>query len=159
MEKSEALLRAIGWEGPAMVEYRHDPATGRYRLMEINGRFWGSIPLAYHCRAHFAWEQVRCFGLGQESDQTARPFIRRRARFVIPDAKHLVAVLRDKSIPTFRRLGFAARFFADFLDPRVRYYVWSWCDPIPMLGDLAGVFRRKRPDTASSLPQPRARSA
>ena len=29
MERSAALLAAIGWEGPAMVEYRHDPKTGK----------------------------------------------------------------------------------------------------------------------------------
>lgn len=42
--QSVALLRAIGWEGVAMVEYRFDPATGTAVLMEINGRFWGSYP-------------------------------------------------------------------------------------------------------------------
>ncbi len=144
MEKSEALLRAIGWQGPAMVEYRHDPATGRYRLMEINGRFWGSIPLAHHCGAHFAWEQLRSEALGQQAVVTARPFKNRRARYAIPDAKHLAAILKDSSIPRARRMRFAVRFFADFLDPRVRYYVWSWCDPLPMLADLAGIRRRRR---------------
>jgi predicted ATP-grasp superfamily ATP-dependent carboligase len=147
MDKSEALLRAIGWQGPAMVEYRHDPATGRYRLMEINGRFWGSIPLAYHCGAHFAWEQVRCFALDGTAGETARPWRKRRARYAIPDAKHLMAVLRDGSLPIMRRLAFGLRFFADFLDPRVRYYVWSWRDPKPMLADLAGI-RRRRKDNA-----------
>jgi predicted ATP-grasp superfamily ATP-dependent carboligase len=147
MDKSEALLRAIGWQGPAMVEYRHDPATGRYRLMEINGRFWGSIPLAYHCGAHFAWEQVRCFALDGTAGETVRPWRKRRARYSIPDAKHLMAVLRDGSLPITRRIGFALRFFADFLDPRVRYYVWSWRDPKPMLADLAGI-RRRRKDNA-----------
>ncbi|MCB2064288.1 MAG: carboxylate--amine ligase [Novosphingobium sp.] len=143
MEKSETLLKEIGWQGPAMVEYRHDPATGRYKLMEINGRFWGSIPLAYHCGAHFAWEQVRLQALGWSAEATARPWRNRRARYAIPDAKHLVAVLRDGSPPILRRIGFAIRFFADFLDPRVRYYVWSWRDPMPMLADLAGAVRRK----------------
>ena len=37
------LLREIGWEGVAMVELRHDPATGRAALMEVNGRYWGSL--------------------------------------------------------------------------------------------------------------------
>lgn len=144
MEKSEALLRAIGWQGPAMVEYRHDPASGRYKLMEINGRFWGSIPLAYHCGAHFAWEQVRIEALNQSATETRMPWRNRRARYAIPDAKHLVAVLRDGSLPILRRIGFAVRFFADFLDPRVRYYVWSWRDPMPMFADLAGIRKRKR---------------
>jgi len=147
MEKSEQLLRAIGWQGPAMVEYRHDPATGRHKLMEINGRFWGSIALAYHCGAHFAWEQVRCEALGRSETGTFRPYRNRRARYAIPDAKHLVAVLRDGSLPLPRRIGFALRFFADFLDPRVRYYVWSWRDPMPMLADLAGI-RKRRKDSA-----------
>ncbi len=143
MEKSEELLSAIGWQGPAMVEYRHDPASGRYKLMEINGRFWGSIPLAYHCGAHFAWEQVRIEALGQDTGPTAKPWRRCRARYAIPDAKHLVAVLRDGSLPILRRIGFGLRFFADFLDPKVRYYVWSWRDPRPMLADLAGIRKRR----------------
>ncbi len=112
--------------------------------MEINGRFWGSIPLAHHCGAHFAWEQLRSEALGQQTVVTARPFKNRRARYAIPDAKHLAAILKDSSIPRARRMRFAFRFFADFLDPRVRYYVWSWCDPLPMLADLAGIRRRRR---------------
>ncbi len=143
MEKSEELLRAIGWQGPAMVEYRYDRSSGRYRLMEINGRFWGSIPLAYHCDAHFAWEQVRIEALGQGAGPAAGPWRNRRARYTIPDAKHLVAVLRDGSLPILGRIGFGLRFFADFLDPRVRYYVWSWRDPKPMFADLAGIRKRR----------------
>lgn len=30
-----------------MVEYRHDPKTGKYWLMEVNGRFWGACRLRY----------------------------------------------------------------------------------------------------------------
>ncbi len=148
MEKSEALLQAIGWQGPAMVEYRHDPASGRCKLMEINGRFWGSIPLAYHCGAHFAWEQLRCEALGRDSTGTFRPWRKRRARYAIPDAKHFAKVLADSTIPLTRRIGFGLRFLADFIDPRVRYYVWSWQDPLPMLADLAGIFSRRRKDSA-----------
>ncbi|GGC40183.1 hypothetical protein GCM10011371_29430 [Novosphingobium marinum] len=141
MERSERLLRRIGWEGPAMVEYRFDPATGRYWLMEINGRFWGSMPLAYHCGAHFAWEAWRC---GVEGKDAAPHQIRqRRARYVIPDAKHLLAVLRDGKLPVLRRLAFGLRFVADFLDPRMRYYVWSLRDPGPFFGDLIGIVRKR----------------
>src|SRR5690242_13512806 len=48
-EQSIGLLKNIGWDGLAMVEYRHDPATKRSVLMEVNGRFWGSYPLAMQC--------------------------------------------------------------------------------------------------------------
>ncbi|MCW1429426.1 carboxylate--amine ligase [Novosphingobium sp. JCM 18896] len=141
MALSEALLREIGWQGPAMVEYRHDPATGTYWLMEINGRFWGSIPLAYHAGAHFAWETYRCRMLG-ERDVTAPRLKSRRARYVIPDSKHIVAILRDSSLPLGRRLRAAVAFVTDFADPRVRYYVWSWRDPKPFFGDMMGIVRR-----------------
>ena len=36
-----------------MVEYRHDPSTGRCCLMEINGRFWGSLQLAIDAGVDF----------------------------------------------------------------------------------------------------------
>lgn len=140
MVKSEQLLGALGWEGPAMVEYRFDPATGTYWLMEINGRFWGSIPLAWHCGAHFAWETYSSAVLDKRGGQG--PYHQRRARYVIPDAKRMVLVLRDRSLPLSSRLAALLRFFADFFDPRVRYYVWSLRDPGPFFGDLAGVFRR-----------------
>ncbi|MBV1916680.1 MAG: carboxylate--amine ligase [Sphingomonadaceae bacterium] len=142
MDLSEKLLRQIGWEGPAMVEYRHDPATGKYWLMEVNGRFWGSIPLAYHCGAQFGWEYLRCHALG-ESGKAAKPYRRRRARYAIPDFKHLIAILGNTDLPVTGRLRFALRFLADFLDPRVRYYVWSLRDPMPMLGDFISIVRRR----------------
>ena len=141
MVRSEALLAALGWEGPAMVEYRFDPATGTYWLMEINGRFWGSIPLAWHCGAHFAWETYRCGALG-EGGRGEGPSRERRARYVIPDAKRTVMVLKDGSLPIGAQLAALLRFFADFLDPRVRYYVWSLSDPGPFFGDLGGIVRR-----------------
>ncbi|MCB1778168.1 MAG: carboxylate--amine ligase, partial [Candidatus Competibacteraceae bacterium] len=64
-ERSIALLRAIGWEGCAMVEYRLDEATGEAALMEINGRFWGSFPLAVHAGASFALLAYYAQGLEQ----------------------------------------------------------------------------------------------
>jgi predicted ATP-grasp superfamily ATP-dependent carboligase len=38
------LLKNVKWQGPAMVEFRKD-GNGEFRLMEINPRFWGSLPL------------------------------------------------------------------------------------------------------------------
>lgn len=149
MERSEALLAAIGWDGPAMVEYRHDAASGRSWLMEINGRFWGSLPLSYHCGVHFGWETFACAMLGENAAVQGRckagavPL--RRARYLIPDAKGLALILRDKKTPFFRRICALLRFVADFLDPRVRWYVWSWRDPGPFFADLAGVVRKLVP--------------
>lgn len=146
MEKSEALLRAIGWEGPAMVEYRHDPATGRYWLMEINGRYWGSLPLASQAGAHFAWEQYRA-AVPEAGDAPQLPYAQRRARYGIPDAKRLAQILRSPRAVTAPgqtapgRLAESAAFVGEYLSPRTGWYVWDWRDPMPLIGDVWRIVR------------------
>jgi predicted ATP-grasp superfamily ATP-dependent carboligase len=39
------LLGALRWEGVAMVEFRLNRTTGEAVLMEVNGRYWGTISL------------------------------------------------------------------------------------------------------------------
>lgn len=53
VEQSTKLLLSRGWEGVAMVEYKHDLASGRVVLMEVNGRFWGSLQLAVDAGVDF----------------------------------------------------------------------------------------------------------
>jgi protein-tyrosine-phosphatase/predicted ATP-grasp superfamily ATP-dependent carboligase len=52
-EDAQKLMRALRYHGVAMVEFRGDPHTGRHWLMEINVRFWGSLPLAIFAGADF----------------------------------------------------------------------------------------------------------
>lgn len=47
------LLEAIGWQGAAMVEFKRDERDGLPKLMEINGRFWGSLQLAVDAGVNF----------------------------------------------------------------------------------------------------------
>jgi predicted ATP-grasp superfamily ATP-dependent carboligase len=143
MAKSEDLLAAIGWQGPAMVEYRFDPLTGRYALMEINGRFWGSMPLATHAGAHFAWEAYRRAVLG---DVTPAPPHREglRARYMIPETRRLLRLLFKRgeiADPFFkaRPLCDLVSYLLGFFDPRMRYYLFSLRDPGPFLADAKSV--------------------
>ena len=46
LERSCELLRRLEWEGVAMVEFKMNEETGVPYIMEINGRFWGSLQLA-----------------------------------------------------------------------------------------------------------------
>ena len=52
---SKALIKKLNWTGVAMIEYRYDADTERYWLMEVNGRFWGSLPLAIASKANFPY--------------------------------------------------------------------------------------------------------
>ena len=140
MEKSIALLRELGWEGVAMVEYRYDTATGAAALMEINGRFWGSLPLAYHAGAHFPYLYYRLFGLGLPVDGPAyRAGV--RCRYMVPETKRLARVLfaahkiPDRSL-SFRRIPEVLSYLADFVRPRSHYFVFDRKDPQPFLQDV-----------------------
>jgi predicted ATP-grasp superfamily ATP-dependent carboligase len=49
------LLGAMDWEGVAMVEFKLDESSGDAKLMEVNGRFWGSLPLAINAGIDFPY--------------------------------------------------------------------------------------------------------
>ena len=138
--RSEALLRRIGWEGAAMVEYRLDPGTGRAALMEVNGRFWGSLPLAYHARVPFAWFTYAVHGLGIRPD--APPYRAGiKCRYMMPETRRLLTLARQRGLTQNRELslsvpGQAAEYVRQFFDPRSRYYVFTAGDPNPFLADL-----------------------
>lgn len=52
-EYAGKLLTRLGWQGVAMVEFKRDNRDGSLRLMEINGRFWGSLQLAIDAGVDF----------------------------------------------------------------------------------------------------------
>lgn len=47
------LLHPLRYTGVAMVEFKVNFKTGVWALMEVNGRFWGSLPLALAAGADF----------------------------------------------------------------------------------------------------------
>jgi len=49
------LLKALNWTGVAMVEFKLDARDNTPKLMEINGRFWGSLQLAIDCGMDFPY--------------------------------------------------------------------------------------------------------
>jgi predicted ATP-grasp superfamily ATP-dependent carboligase len=146
MQKSIALLKELNWEGIAMVEYRHDPDTGNSALMEINGRFWGSLPLACHAGASFPWFSYKLLGMKQPVEQWPyRDGV--RCRFMIPETKRLLRVLFkqgeivDRRL-IFRRLPELIEYLLDFVRPRTHYYVFRWNDPVPFVRDVLQVVRK-----------------
>ena len=139
--RSQALLASIGWHGAAMVEYRFDEQTGRYWLMEINGRFWGSLPLARHAGAEFAWETYgRAFAL-----ETAQPELKERhARYTVPETRRLIHGFfrtRNGAASVYKATPWRdlMHYLGDFLDPGMRYYVWDFRDPGPFFADLRNI--------------------
>jgi predicted ATP-grasp superfamily ATP-dependent carboligase len=52
---AEALLRALQWDGMAMVEFRRSDIDGHFYVMEINPRFVGTLDLAVASGVDFPW--------------------------------------------------------------------------------------------------------
>ncbi len=53
LDAAKKVLDRLKWHGPAMVEFKYDTAADTYYLMEINGRFWGSLQLAVKAGVDF----------------------------------------------------------------------------------------------------------
>jgi predicted ATP-grasp superfamily ATP-dependent carboligase len=63
VEAGKKLLETVGWKGVAMVEFKRDIRDGRAKLIEINGRFWGSLQLAVSAGIDFPSLYLDyCFG-------------------------------------------------------------------------------------------------
>lgn len=46
LEATRALCKHVNYTGVAMFEFRRNPETLQWILVEVNARFWGSLPLA-----------------------------------------------------------------------------------------------------------------
>ncbi len=53
VEATLKLLQRVKWHGVAMVEFKVDTGSNSPLLMEINGRFWGSLQLAIDAGVNF----------------------------------------------------------------------------------------------------------
>lgn len=90
---SERLLDAFGWRGVAMVEFKVPAGGGTPRLMEVNGRFWGSLQLAVDAGVDFPALLVdAALGRARAPVTTYRTGI--RCRWWWGDVDHLLARIR-----------------------------------------------------------------
>jgi protein-tyrosine-phosphatase/predicted ATP-grasp superfamily ATP-dependent carboligase len=101
---TEALARAASLTGVAMFEYRRDMATGRFVLLEVNARFWGSLPLAVAAGIDFP---AQLFDLLVHGRRTPRIAYRvgHYARSISNDAYRLARDLGDRARPLPARVG------------------------------------------------------
>jgi predicted ATP-grasp superfamily ATP-dependent carboligase len=113
-------LRTLKWEGPAMLEYRWDETSGRFYLMEMNGRFWGSLHLALHSGVDFPRLLLDAhFGHAEDAPPAYSPNLRCRHTFPL-EAQYVWSRLKDSSLSWSARTWSVLEFFTLALDPRVK---------------------------------------
>jgi predicted ATP-grasp superfamily ATP-dependent carboligase len=130
------LLEALDWQGVAMVECKRDPG-GRYVIMEVNGRFWGSLQLAIDAGVDFPALLARCVA-GEPVPRCAGYRVGVRSRWLWGDVDHLYLRLTRSAERLQLEPGAPSRVCAvlDFLRvdfARDRSEVWRWRDPAPFL--------------------------
>lgn len=129
LERSLALLRRFDWSGVAMVEYKRDRRTGEDVLMEINGRFWGSLQLAIDAGVDFP-RLLAALSFGKPVTPVVDyDFV--RTRWLLGDLDHVLARWRGRP-GDGSRLGATAGFLRAF-GPGYRNEVFRWSDPRPFL--------------------------
>jgi len=166
-EPSERLLCEMQWHGPAMVEYRDD-GTHAPCLIEVNGRFWGSLQLAVSAGVDFPRLWLALLR-GQEVTPVSAYAEGVTLRWVWGDVKRFLYILAGP--PT----GFPGRYpsvrqgLRELLGPQppgTLNETWAAGDPWPMVGEVvqgvgelaARTFRRALPPAPAPAPSdaPRA---
>jgi predicted ATP-grasp superfamily ATP-dependent carboligase len=143
-DHARRLLAALRWTGLAMVEFRVGP--GGAALMEINGRIWGSLPLAVKSGVDFPIRLAELH-LGRSLDGRADtgPMAGVRSRNLGLELVWIASVLRRRRRYPFlpaprRRDALAAAVRLPW--PRDGFDVLCRDDPLPGLAELAGVTTR-----------------
>jgi predicted ATP-grasp superfamily ATP-dependent carboligase len=148
-DQSIRMLQAMGWHGIAQVEWKNIIGTREIVLMEVNGRFWASLPGAIHAGMDFpGWLYDLWCGLPVACPLSYPiPVI---SRYLTGDLNRLEILLRYptpvSSVPLKSKYQETMDFFLDFIRLGVKSDVHQWTDPKPGLMEtyhiLAGLGQR-----------------
>lgn len=144
MQSSAAkLLSSSGWTGVAMVEFRvgHD---GIPYLMEVNGRFWGSLQLAVDCGVDFPWLLYQTIQ-GSSSVESQHYEVGRRLRWLLGDLDSLLIGLREPRSSCDNKTRAISAFLRSFADCNCRQEIFRIQDPRPGLREFAEWLKVLRP--------------
>jgi predicted ATP-grasp superfamily ATP-dependent carboligase len=147
VQSSVALLQHFQWRGVAMVEYKVDESSGTPYLMEINGRFWGSLQLAIDAGVDFPTLLVRA-AAGEHVASVTSYRVGVRSRWWWGDVDHLLARLRHSPRTLALPPGAPGRFrtFLQFMrlwSPPDRNEILRARDPVPFLHETLEWLHRR----------------
>tara|TARA_R110002073_G_scaffold293755_1_gene459381 strand:- start:56 stop:1864 length:1809 start_codon:yes stop_codon:yes gene_type:complete len=131
------LLQEIKWQGIAMVEYRYNPSNNNFALMEINGRYWGSLFLSAQAGIDFPYYEWQLAHGIQPNIPKAYP-VGIRARWMAGDILRLHNIFEDSQnnkIEPISRYRELIHFMTDF-SFRTHDAVFSLNDPMPAIQEF-----------------------
>lgn len=144
---ARCLLEALAWHGVAMVEFKRDARNGALKLMEINGRFWNSLPLAVAAGVDFPWLLYRLATEGRVQECfNYRPGV--KCRWLAGDISHLAGVFRGRPTGWTDQFPTRQEALSDFLKffGQDLYYDNPWLsDPLPFVAEVGGLLFHRFP--------------
>lgn len=113
---AQRIVARLHWSGPIMIEFKIDEKTHTPSLMETNGRFWGSLPLAVAAGVDFPYLFYR-YVCGERLLSNLTYQEGASWRHVLGDFNNLTHVLARRD--PMRRFAYPSRFAAvkSFLRP------------------------------------------
>jgi len=129
VEMALKLLKALGWYGVAMVEFKVDPRDNIPKLMEVNPKFWGSIQLPIVSGVDFPY-LLYCMAVDGDVEAVFEYKVGTRCRWLLPGD-----ILHFLNNPDRFRLQPS---FFQFWGHKLHYDILSWDDPGPLLGMFIG---------------------
>ena len=122
------LLDSLKWTGPAMVEFKYDESSNSLFLIEINPRYWGSLPLARKAGLNFP---LMHFNILIGKDESINTEYKKgiMIKFFITDFLALVKeITRNKKYITQ-----TLSYVGEFLNFNLTWGLWMLKDPLPSL--------------------------
>jgi predicted ATP-grasp superfamily ATP-dependent carboligase len=131
LEQSLRLLKAIQWQGVAMVEYKLDRRDNCAKLMEINGRFWGSLQLAIEAGVNYPLMLYR-LAIGEKVVPQLSYRSGVKSRWLLGDLDQLMMRLKrsEKTGDGSSRLRACLKFLKLY-EKDMHYEVFKLNDPRP----------------------------
>lgn len=137
LEQAARILAALRWHGPAIVEFRVNPRSGRTSLIEVNGRLGGASDAGIHAGINYPLLWTR---LALEGDIRAQPGHQVGLRFRWPIPFGLLALRSASPLAVLREFCMPARNTHSDLSIR---------DPLPHLAEAVYALRRLMTKTSS----------
>ena len=113
------IIEKLAWTGPAQVEFMRAP-DGEYYLIEVNGRYWGSLPLAIESGVDFPWLHYRLLR-GLSSDLAPYRTDVTQRRLLFGDIKWLIEQIENQNpgavVPFARDFFTTNHTFVSLSDP------------------------------------------
>jgi len=135
VDDSYKLLQAFGWQGPAMVEFKVDNRDGQLKLMEVNGRFWGSLQLASDAGINFPLLYYR-LAIGEDAPSQFEYTAGVRSRWLLGDLDQLLIRWThpdgQNGFLRFKRSELRASLdFMKLYERNLHYEILRFDDPAP----------------------------